>query len=916
MNLNSLPRYRGPAWRAASGYNHGFTDTAADVVRFEAEELGNEWPEQLSPELQLELRSIPASQIVWVARQKETAQIYGPAELWTLSDQARIIHEDEDGALVWDPLTRSAARSAAPKANDIPIVPQQIQPIYQPRRAFNLHRTLHRTLHASRLTLPKLRQLFDDACQGMLDEDLLNEVYSEWHDFLGKQLQKYEVKRKVMRAQLRKLEAQGVSLQSQAIYAWLQDHQKIMPKLRQAWESLDTHYAAAPRTKLLALNKAIQIWHWGGSELTNYMESQGDDGVIMHSEVQQFLNWLSERRGRMEKVPPKPIKQAQSNCTYYHVTPLANWKSIQATGLRPATGSRSNQIGEPLAIFLFNSLTSLENALMNWLGEEFDENEKLAILAVNLPSNFPGLQPGEAGYEWLCTTPIPPEHIALASIDDGGSDPLPTKTASVQFYRGLTTADVKFYQRHGYFPKSDVPVFCDWEVMEYEGANQESFEAEADAWEKHNRGPWLNVTSDASNASGYGPTLIWVDQTLVEPTSSGQYGVVKQPLITRKTQGRNWDFVPDKTSGNPTSGNPSGAESLYRQLQQHGPFYHYTKQPGFRPNRRHHSQSLVSSDGLFISKNPARWKGWAQQNGYGYLATVDPSAITAADIERSQPNGAWGNDEEVYIPPQLVHKVKVLKVQPIGRQQQRQAANPIRQQRQAAEDDDDSRNCALWNNQPVYGGVYDRADGQILWMETYEYFDDYGWDHTEFLPEKHYDGVASGEKAGFFVEPWPQISPWIGSTGNAKSFRERSEILQAVRRQLQPRPAVAVKQAARRPTETVEQLAQEFSQTPMSQHQKLLNQKGYPLSEWPAPFRWPKKTACKTACNTACNLHYLLLRGCKTPVQSDKPEQQDNQDNQNNQERHEKRLGRLGLGLGRRRNGLLLPSQTRTTAPR
>lgn len=104
-------------------------------------------------------------------------------------------------------------------------------------------------------------------------------------------------------------------------------------------------------------------------------------------------------------------------------------------------------------------------------------------------------------------------------------------------FRGMSRQDVDIYEKTGKFPPSDVPVFHDWEVMEYEGIAEPE-----EMGDEFNRRDWLNVTHDKGNAEGYGDVIIWVDYHLCETTPSKQYGVVARKLITKKTKGTNWDF--------------------------------------------------------------------------------------------------------------------------------------------------------------------------------------------------------------------------------------------------------------------------------------------------------------------------------------------------------------------------------------
>jgi hypothetical protein len=87
--------FTGQAWRAPTGYRHGAKDTAADVVRFETEELGNDLA--VPPDVMAELAGRAASDIVWVTRKKSDAARYGKPEQQQMPPGSRIIAEDGDG---------------------------------------------------------------------------------------------------------------------------------------------------------------------------------------------------------------------------------------------------------------------------------------------------------------------------------------------------------------------------------------------------------------------------------------------------------------------------------------------------------------------------------------------------------------------------------------------------------------------------------------------------------------------------------------------------------------------------------------------------------------------------------------------------------------------------------------------------
>ena len=65
--------------------------------------------------------------------------------------------------------------------------------------------------------------------------------------------------------------------------------------------------------------------------------------------------------------------------TLYHVTEKKNLKSILENGLIPQIGERSKQLNESPAIFLFDSVEKLNDALMNWLGDEFEDIDLVSL---------------------------------------------------------------------------------------------------------------------------------------------------------------------------------------------------------------------------------------------------------------------------------------------------------------------------------------------------------------------------------------------------------------------------------------------------------------------------------------------------------------------------------------------------------
>ena len=101
---------------------------------------------------------------------------------------------------------------------------------------------------------------------------------------------------------------------------------------------------------------------------------------------------------------------------YFHITPVENLPAILREGLQPRLGERSQMLGEPEpAIYLFTSADAVDDASMNWLGDYFDEEEALAVLAVDLSEDFPG--DAENGFEFVTTRPVPPDCLSVMTED-------------------------------------------------------------------------------------------------------------------------------------------------------------------------------------------------------------------------------------------------------------------------------------------------------------------------------------------------------------------------------------------------------------------------------------------------------------------------------------------------------------------
>lgn len=110
---------------------------------------------------------------------------------------------------------------------------------------------------------------------------------------------------------------------------------------------------------------------------------------------------------------------------YFHVTLMENISSIKENGLIPQIGYFSALAEESTpSVYLFSSFDNMQNALYNWLGEQFEkyceennidfENLELVICVVDLPKNIK-IEGDEDFYEVCVSETIPPNCISFYS---------------------------------------------------------------------------------------------------------------------------------------------------------------------------------------------------------------------------------------------------------------------------------------------------------------------------------------------------------------------------------------------------------------------------------------------------------------------------------------------------------------------
>jgi len=129
------------------------------------------------------------------------------------------------------------------------------------------------------------------------------------------------------------------------------------------------------------------------------------------------LDHLKEDPNYYSKLKKAELEEEKESlpAKVYHVTPAVNVPTIMSRGLIPQVGDRSNKIqGETPAVYCFPDTNSLEDAMMNWLGDEFGEDEDLALLEIST-SGLEGDVTPNAEYEIQIFDPVPPQNIKVLS---------------------------------------------------------------------------------------------------------------------------------------------------------------------------------------------------------------------------------------------------------------------------------------------------------------------------------------------------------------------------------------------------------------------------------------------------------------------------------------------------------------------
>lgn len=101
------------------------------------------------------------------------------------------------------------------------------------------------------------------------------------------------------------------------------------------------------------------------------------------------------------------LQEIQSNNLVYHLSLKSNLSKIKRNGLLANTPSDMED--EERGVYLFKTRDEAEDALMNWYGDRFDEDEEFILLTID-SSNLT-LSPTTAGFELISHKDIPPKNI-------------------------------------------------------------------------------------------------------------------------------------------------------------------------------------------------------------------------------------------------------------------------------------------------------------------------------------------------------------------------------------------------------------------------------------------------------------------------------------------------------------------------
>ena len=116
----------------------------------------------------------------------------------------------------------------------------------------------------------------------------------------------------------------------------------------------------------------------------------------------------------------------------WHVTPVGSVRGILKNGLEPRVGPRSKSVGEDVPqIYVFTSWKELVGAVNGWLGVAYRKGVRMAVLELNVPSDWLGWSGRRDISENIIKREVPPTMIKVA-IPDAYSISMPASPPVVE----------------------------------------------------------------------------------------------------------------------------------------------------------------------------------------------------------------------------------------------------------------------------------------------------------------------------------------------------------------------------------------------------------------------------------------------------------------------------------------------------
>lgn len=189
-------------------------------------------------------------------------------------------------------------------------------------------------------------------------------------------------------------------------------------RLKYNYESYGAHWSLLPG------------FEWSDDFPSHYGKPYIMEKQIPYTDVDWFTTLLVMAYGRepeWEVAVNENVFLAENEVkiSLYHVTPLDQISNILETGLKPLVGPRSERMELEPRVYLFGGLDAVEQALMNWFGDEMQGAEwrsGYAVLRIDLPADWfkqrrvlKTFHPdgAEPSWEWSTREAIPSEYIEV-----------------------------------------------------------------------------------------------------------------------------------------------------------------------------------------------------------------------------------------------------------------------------------------------------------------------------------------------------------------------------------------------------------------------------------------------------------------------------------------------------------------------